>query len=251
MQISNNLKQVALAVHNYHDVHKQLPPATGTDSTSGGNSLPLSIHLLPFVEQASLYQHYAAGKTVTLVEISPYCASLDLSTSDFLRVQNFGGNVRVFTDIGIKAPFGTAVPGLNPDTGTCTGTLKQTFTDGTSNTIMFATRYANNGAMSGNGVVNCSAYDAPLGVDNSAFFCVTPMTAPANSVSSGGWQSVPSLLQTNCQFGAVAHSFSVAGLPVALADGSVRTINPTMSAVTWNVAMQPNDGDVLGSDWLR
>jgi prepilin-type N-terminal cleavage/methylation domain-containing protein len=248
-QCINNLKQMALAVHSYQDVHKQLPPA-GTYSPSGGNSLTLSIHLLPFVEQDPLYKLHLGGKTVTPVQIPPYIAPLDFTASDSLRVQNFAGNVRVFTDIGIDTPFGAAVTGLHAGTGTCTGTFKQTFTDGTSNTIMFATRYANNGgAIPGNGVVNCSAYDAPLGAGNSAFFGVMPMTAPANAVSSGGWQLAPTQTQANCQFGAVAHSFGSGGLMVALADASCRTISPTISAFTWNVAMQANDGNKLGSDW--
>ncbi len=248
-QLINNLKQMTLAVHSYHDVHKQLPPATGTDSTSGGNRLPLSIHLLPYVEQTPLYQQYAAGKTVTPVQIPPYGAPLDFSTSDWLRVQNFAGNVRVFTDIGIKTPFGAAVPGLHAGTGTCTGTFELTFTDGTSNTILFATRYANNGAVSGNGVVNCSAYDAPLGEGNSAFFGVAPMTAPASAVSSDGWQWNPTLSQANCEFGVVAHSFGSAGLQCGMGDGSVHQVSSSISPETWNRAMQPNDGNTLGSDW--
>src|SRR5262249_27162576 len=139
--------------------------------------------------------------------------------------------------------------GLNADTGTCTGTMSQTFTDGSSNTIMFATRFSNNGAVSANGEVNCSAYDAPLGADNSAFFGVMPMTAPASAASSGGLHVAPSLSKANCQFGKVAHSFTIGGLQVALADGSVRIVSPGMSSITWNVAMQPNDGITPALDW--
>jgi hypothetical protein len=49
----------------------------------------------------------------------------------------------------------------------------------------------------------------------------------------------------------MAQSFQTAGLYVALADGCVRTINPSISAETWNRALQPNDGKELGSDWDR
>jgi prepilin-type N-terminal cleavage/methylation domain-containing protein len=251
--INSNLKQVALAIHSYHDVHKQFPPATGTNSLEMTTNLPLSILVLPYVDQLPLYQVYTSGNralpTPSIPSIPPFQAPLDFTTSDWIGVQNFAANVRVFTDIGVKTSFDSPVPGLDAFHGTCTTNLKDTFTDGTSNTIMFATRYANNGAMSRNGVVNCSACDAPLGEGNSAFFGVAPMTAPASSVSSGGWQLGPSLPQANCQFGAVAHSFGVAGLQAALADASCRTISPTISAFTWNAAMQPNDGNSLGSDW--
>ena len=46
-----------------------------------------------------------------------------------------------------------------------------------------------------------------------------------------------------------AMSFGVAGLQVALLDGSVRMIAPSVSPNTWNVALQPNDGNPPGSDW--
>jgi prepilin-type N-terminal cleavage/methylation domain-containing protein len=59
----NNVKQCALAVHNYHDANGLLPPyvgATGSNSintVTGGNVLG-SAHffILPFLEQSSVYQ---------------------------------------------------------------------------------------------------------------------------------------------------------------------------------------------------
>jgi prepilin-type N-terminal cleavage/methylation domain-containing protein len=36
---------------------------------------------------------------------------------------------------------------------------------------------------------------------------------------------------------------------VALADGSVRSVSPGISQSTWNYAMLPGDGNILGSDW--
>ena len=248
-QINNYLKQVALSVHTYHDTCKQFPPATGSNISTNGKSFPLSILLLPYVEQNPLYQVYVSGTMVMPNRIPSYDAPLDFSTSDWLRVQNFAGNVRVFTDVGIKTSFSAAVPGLTAETGTCTAILGKSFPDGTSNTILFATRFANTGSISSNGDINCSAYDAPLGAGNSAFFGVMPMTGQASAVSTDGWQLAPTLQQVNCQFGAVAHSFGAGGLQVSLADGSVRTISPAMSAFTWNTALQPNDGNPPGSDW--
>ena len=64
MSCSNNLKQIALAMHNYHDVHKTFPssPAYPTTEDVGGrysqNWLAWSglASLLPFVEQNQLAQ---------------------------------------------------------------------------------------------------------------------------------------------------------------------------------------------------
>jgi type II secretory pathway pseudopilin PulG len=67
-QCSNNLKQIILAVHNYHDVNKALPPG----STMHHAGWPQKLHrgnvfvrLLPFMEQKPLYD-----------TISPYFRSL-------------------------------------------------------------------------------------------------------------------------------------------------------------------------------
>jgi hypothetical protein len=39
------------------------------------------------------------------------------------------------------------------------------------------------------------------------------------------------------------------GMVVGLADGSVRTLSPSMSPLTWWFALTPSGGEVLGSDW--
>jgi prepilin-type processing-associated H-X9-DG protein len=53
-QCSNNLKQIAIALHNYHDTFKAFPPAYTVDA----NGKPLHSWrtlILPFVEQQNLY----------------------------------------------------------------------------------------------------------------------------------------------------------------------------------------------------
>jgi hypothetical protein len=54
MQCSNNLKQIALALHNYHDVYRSFPPAYTVDE----NGRPMHSWrtlILPFLEQQALY----------------------------------------------------------------------------------------------------------------------------------------------------------------------------------------------------
>src|SRR5205807_8706337 len=46
----NNLKQIALACHNYMDTNNRLP--SGNDA----NGFSASAHLLPYVEQDNLYK---------------------------------------------------------------------------------------------------------------------------------------------------------------------------------------------------
>ena len=56
-QQMNNMKQVMLALHNYHEVYGHLPPAIVIDKNSG---VPRSwrVEILPFIEGASLYDQY-------------------------------------------------------------------------------------------------------------------------------------------------------------------------------------------------
>src|SRR5262249_48112338 len=54
----NNLKQIALACHNYHDANGQLP--SGNDA----NNFSAAVHLLPYIEQANLYQQIDQVKSV-------------------------------------------------------------------------------------------------------------------------------------------------------------------------------------------
>lgn len=59
-QDMNNLKQIMLAMHNYHDVHKRLPPAVVYHKTESGELVPHSwrIELLPYLEGQHLYEAY-------------------------------------------------------------------------------------------------------------------------------------------------------------------------------------------------
>jgi hypothetical protein len=56
-QSTNNLKQIALAMHNYHDIHGHFPARASFDA----NDKPLlswRVHILPFVEQQALYEQF-------------------------------------------------------------------------------------------------------------------------------------------------------------------------------------------------
>ena len=55
-QCTNNLKQLGLAAHNYHDTLKHLPPAIGYYPPAAGAFGTYLFHLLPYVEQDDLYR---------------------------------------------------------------------------------------------------------------------------------------------------------------------------------------------------
>ena len=67
-QCTNNLKQLALAVHNYADTHKAFPPKKMGTAASGalGNAGYGSgwMRLLPFYEQQALYDQWSSPQTL-------------------------------------------------------------------------------------------------------------------------------------------------------------------------------------------
>ncbi len=80
MQCSNNLKQIALAMHSYATVHDAFPPAYTVDAD--GNKLhSWRTLILPYLEQDGLYQQidlnsaWDSPQNLALAQtvISPYC----------------------------------------------------------------------------------------------------------------------------------------------------------------------------------
>src|SRR5262245_44041648 len=57
MQCSNHLKQIGLALQNYHDVYQSLPPAYIADR-KGRPMHSWRVLILPFIEQKALYDRY-------------------------------------------------------------------------------------------------------------------------------------------------------------------------------------------------
>src|ERR1700692_3284510 len=65
-QCLNNLKQIGLACHNHHDVHKRLPPGGANDEPPFGTDVPSPghwgsswmVYLLPYIDQEPLYDRW-------------------------------------------------------------------------------------------------------------------------------------------------------------------------------------------------
>lgn len=71
-QCRNNLKQIGLALHNYHDVYSQFPQAFNVDATVTSaimgtpNMSGWSVAILPYIDQANIYNNLSnGGLTVT------------------------------------------------------------------------------------------------------------------------------------------------------------------------------------------
>jgi prepilin-type N-terminal cleavage/methylation domain-containing protein len=71
-QCTNNQKQLGIALHNYHDTYKILPfrqqgTTGGTTAESNNGRLGGLVVMLPFMEQAPLYDQIVAAGTATSV----------------------------------------------------------------------------------------------------------------------------------------------------------------------------------------
>ena len=73
-QCRNNLKQIGLALHNYHDVHRRFPPGVihgdfrGAGSPYAGSrrlefGWGWSVSILPFLEQTNIYRRFDLKST--------------------------------------------------------------------------------------------------------------------------------------------------------------------------------------------
>src|SRR3984885_472478 len=83
-QCVNNLKQIGLAVHNYHDSRGALP---GAELVHNGTSFSALTHLLPFFEQTNAYNSVnfslangdPTNSTVLNTRISTFICPSDVS----------------------------------------------------------------------------------------------------------------------------------------------------------------------------
>ncbi len=61
----NNMKQIGLALHNYHDVHRIFPPGGFDVNLAGtaGADISYAVMILPYLDQAPLYEDFDLNVT--------------------------------------------------------------------------------------------------------------------------------------------------------------------------------------------
>lgn len=122
-QCKYNLKQLGLALHNYHDTYERFPAAA-----MGAPAVSWRIQLLPFLEDRTLpqpYDHNAAWDDPQNTPLQKYrCATFDCPS----RENNFDSQQRFLT--AYLAPTGNGTIFDRDE-----GTQFKEITDGSSNTI--------------------------------------------------------------------------------------------------------------------
>jgi len=110
---SNNLKQIGLALHGYHDGNGRLPPGCANDVSpfgTGGNGWGSSwkVYILPFIEQQSIFQQWVFANNSGYVNTSPNVNLINRVTiktyrcpssplPDFYASSNNNGSIEMFT----------------------------------------------------------------------------------------------------------------------------------------------------------
>jgi hypothetical protein len=132
-QSMNNMRQIAIAMHNYHDTYNVFPPAVVRDED--GNLLYSGrVLLLPFLEQAPLYEQWKKYKAWDSPENLRYAEIVIKTFVDPSSTDTTPGH----TDYLFVTGKGAGMEGDKP-------ARIADITDGTSNTIMLV-ELANSGA---------------------------------------------------------------------------------------------------------
>ena len=263
MQSANNLKQIGLACHNYHDVNGSFP--TGLDN----NNFSAAAYMLPYLEQDNLFKqidftkpvgdnaNLAVRKTVIKTFLDPR----DPRTS---VVNDWGATNYLFS------------AGTNPSLETNDGiffhnskTNIAQITDGTSNTIMIGETLKGDGGTKAVDVkrqyVLLKDKDALKNFNDesgeqewkdnkniSGDRCASWMDGRFLQGTFTGTRKInDERPDVNCDYAGGLSGLRTMGIGVntAFCDGSVRQINVTIDPKVWKLLISRDDGQVIPADF--
>ncbi len=264
MQCSNNIRQLGLATHNICNAHKILPPLCAPSATSqltlsgpyhGPYGWTVFHWLLPYLEQQPIYDMLDPTKDDYSGLQYRQVISVLLCPTD-----RSGIDGRCATPHGGAKSWGASNYGANyyafGNPLATTGALRvqganrwSYFSDGTSNTVLFAEVYATCGWT---GDIEMM-YGSLWADSNSVWRAVFCTNAAGKSPASIGYPAckrfqVAPNWQTQCD-PSTAQSPHVSGIQVCLADGSVRHVSGSLADQTWAQVCDPRDGEIIGPGW--
>jgi prepilin-type N-terminal cleavage/methylation domain-containing protein len=267
VKCADNLHQLGLAAHRFHDDHQHLAGIGYQPlETSGawGNNF---FHLLPYLEQNNLYHDALGSTSLSTGTVDIHCPTNNAVFSRPVPVficpsDPNAGSSGVVTKDGISWGAGCYATNSQVHSLIRGDPLNKVrladVTDGTSNTILYAEKYARCTSTSkhldgGSFWAYCATFvldmpppmDPPLKPYAPAFAIVGLFGNPQGPDASR-FQVQPREGDCDPTRAATAHA---GGIQVGLVDGSVRTLTPGMSGETWWAAVTPRGGELLGSDW--
>lgn len=270
----NNMKQIGLALHNYHDVYTTFP--VGAIFSAKGN---WRVSLLPYLEQAPAYDQinfvtgnfrgnsYAGNDVFKTLRVPGYrCPS-----STHAMATTTGNNSAQGMKIDYVGMAGaTPAPGGSTACGTSTryggniycdnGLLAgnsifkmRDVTDGTSNTIIVAEQsgLVNNTDMRANYYggwlgINQGTFRKPSTVSGSDDYWGAGTTSLRYPINSSWKSGAPGGANNPYDGSTIINSFHTGGIHVALTDGSIRFISENLDFTLLTLLCVRNDGQVVG-----
>ena len=127
-QSMNNMKQLALSLHNYHDAHGAFPAGYSSDE-QGRPLLSWRVQMLPYLEEAALYNEFRLDEPWD----SPHNKELIARMPSLFRSPNSTAEGFKTNYLGVSGADGIFV---RPPAGDAKGTSFRRITDGTSKTLM-------------------------------------------------------------------------------------------------------------------
>ena len=259
-QCKNNLKQLGLALHNYHDTHTTLPPgAIQVFETNAQNEATWIAMILPYIDQQPFYNRANFSSCFGCVsspgnpayEIVSPAIPMMLCPSD--KEHGLWGGAYRHGNYVANAGLGPLTSVSNPrPAGRTAGpftmnskTRLRDFTDGVSNTAL-ATELMVTDATDNRGVMHYpegALYEhdrspntsIPDGVRSSS--CVSTTRAPC--VGTHG-------AYNDRQITLSARSQHVGGVHLLLADGSGRFVSENINLAIWQALGTPDKNEILG-----
>lgn len=258
----NNLKQIGLGLHNYHDAMGNLPPgvqgvqdpANMAPGAAPNGGWGWATYILPYVEQGALFTALnPTGTTIPPTQPSTGTTGVQTTLSIYTCPSSSGpkvnanrGNHGTSSYIAILGPAPGAGTGFSfaqfTQAGGClfgnSAVRINTITDGTSNTVMVGERaYQTVAGQAYNGAIWSGLYEAQRVAANMWWMGGTTAAAHTDHriQAKNGANSVWSTSS--------AHG---AGVNFVFGDGSVRMLNDGIAqTVQANLAARA-DGQVLG-----
>jgi prepilin-type N-terminal cleavage/methylation domain-containing protein/prepilin-type processing-associated H-X9-DG protein len=259
MKCANNLKQLALGMHNYHGTIERFP--TGYTGQVPHRIENLCIGLLPYIEQGNLWSQWnftnAAANWGPLGSAASTVVPIFLCPSDIVPLEQNDGTGAVFSFWSYLANagfIGWPFPQITKDGIFWVNSIVaiKDITDGTSNTLLFGERshydpnfYIATGGMSGSGM---QGWGNPFGYRGSP----TPGgTADllGGSIAPINYMYPPNTAENftddQLRLNAYGSLHTGNGANFAMADGSVRFINASITQTTLLYLSQRADGQVV------
>ncbi|MCA9125285.1 MAG: DUF1559 domain-containing protein [Planctomycetaceae bacterium] len=258
MSCSNNMKNIALAFHNYHDTYKKFPIYSNVMTGVGGTCSQwegFSAHtsVLPFMEQAPLYdQIKGLMATAPALEdgwrVAPFNTAggpaqvrIDafVCPSDSSKSGANAGNCNYAVSEGCAMGWSNSNPRNNGVFGYQTGFERgiQDITDGTSNTIMMGEQLLgdeDNGFYRPGDIVRGITYPGTNG--NGAYYPITNVLYEAAQVEAYG---------VSCQAG-IGNHHSHGGRDW-MAPMPAQTVMNTLAPPNWKY---PSCQSCSGCGWM-